>query len=82
MSVCSRGGRPLGELTAGLIDGYDGVCPLVRIDSDDDHVAVSLLLGVDMDRSADTPELGRCHAPDLFRCAQHPGRAGRRVRGR
>jgi hypothetical protein len=26
--------------------------------------------------------LSQSHAPDLFRCAQHPGLAGHRVRGR
>ena len=39
------GGRPFGKLAAGLIDGDDGMCPLVRIDSDDDHVLVSLFAG-------------------------------------
>ena len=82
MPVGCRGDRSLGELAAGFVDRDDGVGSLVRIDSNDDHVAVFLFVGVDEDRSADTPELGRSHAPDLFRYAQHPGRAGRRVRGR
>jgi hypothetical protein len=41
MPVCSRSGRPLGELAAGFVDGHDGVRPLARIDPDDDHVPVS-----------------------------------------
>jgi hypothetical protein len=63
MPVSGRGDRSLGELAAGFIDGNDGVRSLVRIDSNDDHVAVFLFVGVDEDRSADTPELGRSHAP-------------------
>src|SRR5450759_2418352 len=38
MPVSSRGGRSFGKLAAGLIDGHNGVRPLVRIDSNDDHV--------------------------------------------
>src|SRR5450830_1748245 len=39
MPVCSRGGRSFGKLAAGFIDGDNGVRPLVRIDSNDDHVS-------------------------------------------
>ncbi len=38
MPVCRRRRRPLGKLAAGFIHGDDGVSPLVRIDSNDDHI--------------------------------------------
>jgi hypothetical protein len=38
MPFGSRGGSPFGELAAGFVDGDDGVCPLVRIDSNDDDI--------------------------------------------
>ncbi|HEX7612250.1 MAG TPA: hypothetical protein VF371_05705, partial [Candidatus Limnocylindrales bacterium] len=43
-SFCTRG-RPLGELAASFIHGDDGVSPLVRIDSNDDHIPVFLFVG-------------------------------------
>jgi hypothetical protein len=47
MPVSSRGGRPLGKLAAGFIDGDNSVRPLVRIDSNDDHIPGLPLAGVD-----------------------------------
>jgi hypothetical protein len=64
MPVRGGSGRPFGELPACVIDGHDGVCPLVRIDSNDDHVpCLPLRWGWAKGRSADTSELGLCHPP-------------------
>jgi hypothetical protein len=45
MPVYGRSGGPFGDLASCLIDGDDGVCPLVRIDSNDDHFPVFLFAG-------------------------------------
>ena len=50
----------LGELAAGPVRRDGGVCALVRIDADDDHVLRCLLIRGDApDRPVDTPEWGR-----------------------
>ncbi len=69
-SAAARGGpsgvaphRLLGELATGLAHGHDRVRALVQIRAEDDHVRVSSSHEVTEDRSADTAEWGRSHAP-------------------
>ena len=63
MPVRIRPDRLLAEPAAGLAHRHDRVPALVQIRSQDDHVRVSSSLEVTEDRSVDTAELGRSHAP-------------------
>jgi hypothetical protein len=64
MPLARGGDGLLVELAPGLVDHHDRVAPLVQICAQDDHVPVSSSYEVtNEDRSADTPEWGRCHAP-------------------